>query len=46
MENILIKSGKFNLPGKKELRKSDWENNLIVMDVMESSLEKPKQNRD
>lgn len=45
IENILIKSGKFNLPGKKELRKFDAENNLVVLDVMESSLEKPKQNQ-
>ncbi len=43
VENILIKSGSFNLPGKKELRKYSSDNNLIVMDVMESSLEKPKQ---
>lgn len=41
VENILSLSGKFNLPGKKELRKSDTKNNLIVMDVMESPIEKP-----
>ncbi len=38
VENILIKSGKFNLPGKKELRKSSGENNLIVMDVLKDTL--------
>ena len=41
VENILIKSRKFRLPGRKELRDSGFEGNLIVMDVMESRIEKP-----
>ena len=42
VENILIKSRKFSLPGKKKLLNSSLEDNLIIMDVMESPIEKPK----
>ncbi len=45
MENILIKSRKFSLPGKKKLFDSSLEDNLIVMDVMESPIEKPKKHQ-
>ncbi len=40
IENILIRSGKFSLPGKKKLLDSSLDENLIVMDVMESPIER------
>ena len=42
IENILIKSRQFRLPGKKELRQSSSEEEMVVMDVMESQIERPK----
>ena len=42
IENILIKSRNFRLPGKKELWKKSAEEELVVMDVMESKIERPK----
>jgi hypothetical protein len=42
IENILIKSRQFRLPGKKELWQSSSEEELVVMDVMESQIERPK----
>ncbi|MBD2247055.1 IS5 family transposase [Nostoc sp. FACHB-888] len=42
IENILIKSRKFSLPGKKELWKVSSEEDLVVMDVTESPIERPK----
>ena len=42
IENILIKSRQFRLPGKKELWQSSSEEELVVMDVMESKIERPK----
>ncbi|MBD2649977.1 IS5 family transposase [Nostoc foliaceum] len=42
IENILIKSRKFSLPGKKQLWKISSEEDLVVMDVTESPIEKPQ----
>ncbi|MBU7586979.1 MAG: IS5 family transposase [Nostoc sp. TH1S01] len=42
IENILIKSKKFSLPGKKELLKMPLQEDLVVMDVTESPIERPK----
>jgi hypothetical protein len=41
IENVLISSRKFSLPGKKELLKMSSQEDLVVMDVMESPIEKP-----
>lgn len=41
VENILIKSGKLALPGQKELRKLSDPEMILVMDVMESPIERP-----
>ena len=41
IENILISSIKFSLPGKKELLKMPSPSDLVVMDVMESPIERP-----
>jgi hypothetical protein len=43
VENTLIKSGKFNLPGKKALCE-DNEIEILVVDVTESPIERPKKN--
>jgi hypothetical protein len=42
IENILIKSRQFRLPGKQELWTTSSEEELVVMDVMESQIERPK----
>jgi hypothetical protein len=42
VENILIKSGLFNLPGKKALLESNSEREVIVVDVSEHEIERPK----
>ena len=42
IENTLIKSGEFNLPGKKILHKSEHE--IILIDVTECPIERPKKN--
>ena len=45
VENALIKSGKFSLPGRKALRDNvDFE--VIVIDVAESPVERPQKNND
>ncbi len=42
IEDVLIKSGKFSLPGKKELLKSDMEYEVLLIDASESPIERPK----
>ena len=44
IEDILIKSGKFSLPGKKRLLADDATTYTIV-DVTEREIERPKKNR-
>ncbi len=46
IENILIKCKKFHLPGKKELRKTDVEFEIILIDATESPVERPKKNKE
>lgn len=45
IENTLIKCGKFTLPGRKELLKSDIDYEVILIDATESPIERPKKNR-
>ena len=45
VENILIQSRKFSLPGKKTLLENSLNEKLILMDVMESPIERPKQHQ-
>ena len=45
VENILIKSGLFNLGGKKQLYGQDSELEILVVDVAEHEIERPKKNR-
>lgn len=44
MEDILIKSQLFHLPGKKKLLDSDMNWEVVVIDVGESPIERPKKN--
>jgi hypothetical protein len=44
VEDRLIKSNKFSLPGKKSLSNTQTEWSVIVIDVAESPIERPKKN--
>jgi len=45
VENTLIKSDKFSLPGRKALLKSDVEYEVVLIDATESPIERPKKNK-
>jgi Helix-turn-helix of DDE superfamily endonuclease len=45
IEETLIKHPDFALPGKKALVKSDMEYEVMLVDVSESPIERPKKNR-
>lgn len=45
VEDILTKSKAFTLPGKKKLQLSDHEIELIVVDVAETPIERPKKSK-
>ncbi len=45
VENILIKSKSFRLPGKKQLLKSNLEISVVVVELTENPIEPPKKNR-
>ncbi len=42
IENALLRSGEFTLPGKKVLTKSDAVFEVVVVDATECSVERPK----
>jgi Helix-turn-helix of DDE superfamily endonuclease len=42
VENILIKSGLFNVEGKKKVQELDSETEVLVVDVAEHEVERPK----
>jgi Helix-turn-helix of DDE superfamily endonuclease len=46
VEESLIKSGQFSLPGRKALLKSDMKYEVILIDATESPIERPKKNKD
>jgi hypothetical protein len=46
VEDILIKSGLFNLPGKKAIQQKNKKIEVVVVDVAEHEIEKPKKNRE
>ena len=46
MEQYLIKSKLFHLPGKKTLTKSDMEWEVVIVDVSEHPIERLKKNND
>lgn len=45
VENILIKSGSFSLPGKKVLKDADSMYEVVIVDVTETPTERPKKNK-
>ena len=42
VENILIKSGLFNVEGKKKVKELDSDTEVLVVDVAEHEVERPK----
>ena len=44
-ENVLVKSKEFRLPGRKAPLKSDYELEVVLIDVTESPIERPKKNK-
>lgn len=42
VENVLVRSGKFRLPGRKTLQVSDTIFEVVVVDVSEQPIERPK----
>lgn len=44
VENTLVKSKEFRLPGRKALLKSDYEFEVVLVDATESPIERPKKN--
>ncbi len=42
IENALIQSGQFTLPGKKKLQESDTIIEIILVDATEQAIERPK----
>jgi len=45
IEDILVSSRAFTLPGKKQLQKSDYQLEVVVVDVTETPIERPKKNK-
>lgn len=45
VEDYLINSGIFSLPGKKKLLEVDHEIEVVVVDVTESPIERPQKNK-
>lgn len=46
IENALIQSGQFTLPGKKKLLESDMLLEIILVDATEQAIERPKKNKE
>lgn len=45
VEDLLIKCGKFRLPSQRQLYQPGWEWQVLVVDVGEMEIERPKKNR-
>jgi len=45
VEDTLIKSGAFSLPGRKALLKSQMNYEAVLVDATETPIERPKKNR-
>lgn len=45
IEDTLVSSTAFTLPGKKNLQKSDYQLEVAVVDVTETPIERPKKNK-
>ena len=46
VENALIRSERFHLPGKKALREDGADVEVVVVDATECPVERPKKNND
>ena len=45
VEDVLIKSGRFALPSKRALQKTDTDIEVVLLDVTEQPIERPKKGR-
>ena len=45
VEDVLISSEEFHLPGKKVLKSNDLEIEVLLVDVSEQAIERPKKNK-
>lgn len=45
VEDLLIKCGKFRLPSQRQLYQPGWEGKVLMVDVGEMEIERPKKNR-
>jgi hypothetical protein len=45
IEDMLIHSKKFSLPSQREIAKSNTEIEIVIVDVAETEIERPKKNR-
>jgi len=46
IENVLMKSGEFRLPGRKALQLSDTVIEVVLIDATEQPIERPKKSKD
>jgi hypothetical protein len=46
VENVLMKSGEFRLPGRKAFQPSDTLIEVVVVDATEQAIERPKKSKD
>ncbi len=46
VEDVLIRSAQFHLPGKKVLKSNDLEIEVLLVDVSEQAIERPKKSKD
>ncbi|MBV8882782.1 MAG: transposase family protein [Chroococcidiopsidaceae cyanobacterium CP_BM_RX_35] len=45
IEDLLVSSRALTLPGKKQLQKSDYQREVVVVDVTETPIERPQPNK-
>lgn len=45
VESVLLQSGEFRLPGKKQIYQTAYERNVVLVDVAETPIERPKKNK-
>ena len=45
IKDMLIKSRKFSLPSQREMAKSNTEIEIVIVDIAETEIERPKKNR-
>jgi len=45
VEGLLVKCGKFRLPSKRQMYQPGWERKVMMVDVSEMEIERPKKNR-